>query len=177
MTEAEYILADFVLLRMPIGKAIDMHFFIGMHLLQHLQEKYPDNIYSEIREILINNNQERITIFLYKEKYIEIAQGILSQKHIITDKGIQAQDLGGHEKYNEWVNKQERKNSIEDFPKRKWFIYEPLKLLLTIIITFIITWYIKGCVDQSQPLNKKQVNSIRPYPQKPKTSDTLNRGK
>lgn len=132
MTESEYLLADIILLKIPINTEIN---FIGVQrnaLLNQSDNFNPDTL-AEMNKI-ITSESSAIQDFLLREKYINtIPPGI---KHILSDKGEKAQIKGGHKPYLEYLKKQNRKNFITDIPKTYWYILTPLAFLFGLFIDF-----------------------------------------
>ena len=89
MTEAQLILADLILMKLPVGRQLDIVGFTGSHLFQDKQIAQP--IMDDINRI-ISSRSDEIRTFLLKEKYIETVN-YLSSWDVITDKGHKAQEL------------------------------------------------------------------------------------
>ena len=87
--------------------------------------------------------------FLLDEDYLEcVNSNIPTDK--LTEKGKKAKDLGGHLKYKEWETEEKRKKRIEDFPKRRWWIYEPLKAIAILILTNGLTAFATYMIIKSK---------------------------
>ncbi len=130
-----------------------------------------DNYTQEELISLINiytATNDQIREFLLKERYIEPKNSSIHQD-ILTEKGEKANQLGGHLKYVEWAKKEARKKKIEDFPKKWWFVYDPIKGVVVAGLIFIAGWFANELyriikTQFQQPVNK---TTTAPPPPKP----------
>ena len=73
MTEAQLILADIILLKLPIGRQIDIIAFMGPHLFDGRQNEFKQPILDEINNIIASKS-DVIRTFLLKENYISVVR-------------------------------------------------------------------------------------------------------
>lgn len=142
------------------------------HIMTGEREKLDNITFTTLIE-LIRTDSRTIRNFLLKEGYLKCIDW-RNPTDELTDKGKLAKEKGGHAKYKEWEAEQERKKRIEDFPKKKWIIYEPLKYVVLLFIGMGINQWIchtKENNDQ-KPSQAKEQPSTSPTP--PKLSDTTN---
>ncbi|WP_315814082.1 hypothetical protein [Paraflavitalea speifideaquila] len=67
----------------------------------------------------------------------------------------------------QWKAKEEASKRIEDFPKKKWYWYEPARIVATVVITAILAVpiaYLKGVNDgkEQAPAGSKAALPIMP---------------
>lgn len=181
MSEEELIIADIVLLKIPMGRHISIYSLMQSNtILNGIEEKYSLETCDKIRTFYATDRRSHNTIrdFFLREGYIMLANRTISYD-ILTEKGIKAQAAGGHRNYTKIQKKKGRWEWLENFPKKKWFIYEPMKWGLP----FLLGWL--GCLatcNQNEksniiiPLKKMKIPKIKPSQFLNKTSnkkDTL----
>jgi len=132
MTKEELIIADLILKKMPFNQAVNFHPFVEGQLNMEAH-----NLDVEVRLNLQSINTRRIRTFLLEEGYIDPVNHVIPSDKL-NEKGKQARDLGGHAQYKEWEKKKKRKERIEDFPKKKWYYYEPVRIIAGVIIGLLI---------------------------------------
>jgi len=166
MTQAELILADIILLKIEPKTPFRMQRYLH-NITIGLHDTQPENIYKEICQIVISNSSV-IEDFLRTNGYIKFTD-IPTRQYILTDEGEEAQRQGGHQQYLDWVAREKRKKGFEDFPKKKWHIYEPVKWLLLLLAGIAIERYLlKGCgQDKFQDTGKTTEQTISPQATKP----------
>lgn len=159
MTEAELILLDIALSKIQIGQAFRIqgplhNALIGLH------DSYSPELIDEMNKILIGS-PDIIRNLLLEEDYTKCINHSTHQD-ILTDKGNLAKNLGGHEKYKEWEDKQNRKKNFEEFPKRKWLLYDAGKILFGLILGMLITNYVcNRSKSNNEPTNTPKKDSIQ----------------
>jgi hypothetical protein len=153
LTEAELILADLILLKLPVGRQLDVVGFMGSHLLEGKQDQFPQQILDEINKI-IASRRDVIRTFLLKEKYISVVNHMVPWD-MITDKGNKAQELDGHSKYKEWEQKEtdriKRDQNKINWPQKNWWVILILSTIIFPIITGLILEGRKKPSNQSHP--------------------------
>lgn len=139
MKEEELIIADIVLLKIPMGRHISIYSLMQSNtILNGIEEKYSLETCDKIRTFYATRRSHNtIRDFFLREGYIMLAHGTTSYD-ILTEKGIKAQAAGGHKNYIKQEKKKNRWEWLGNFPKKKWFIYEPSKWLIAMLIGFII---------------------------------------
>jgi uncharacterized protein (UPF0297 family) len=139
MTEAEYIVADLILLKCPINQPFRL-LGLSNNLLQGKNDLYQQDTFDEMVQVMLYRI-DTVRQFFLREKYIKVIDW---STHLdqLTEEGELAQKLGGHKKYQEYLIEQARLKNIEDFPKKKWFIYEPIRIIAGFIITGFAGWLI-----------------------------------
>lgn len=171
MTEAELILADLVLLKLPVNREFTQRGAYNGVLLGK-QDDYDQDTLAKMNNVLTSENSIIID-FLLKEKYINCTNQ-MHGRFMLSDEGEEAQRQGGHKQYLEWAAIEKRKKEFEEFPKKKWHIYEPIKWLLFLVGGIAIERYIlKGC-DQYKSQETEKVSEQPTSPQLPKTSNNTN---
>lgn len=163
MTEAQSILVDIAISKWP--KNVDYSIRGALHNVTiGLQDKFPPQIYDEIVQISLYGEMG-IRKLLLDFDYLTCVDRT-RQLDRLTDPGKKAQELGGHQAYLKWKEKEEREKRFEEFPKKKWHIYDLTKLLITIFITAIIAIpisYLKGRSDaQNSPANIRIPSRLSP---------------
>jgi len=171
MTEAESIVADIIIEKCPERLQFSLSGFMSGNLLLGKQDIYEEEIYKEIVQI-VNSRNSVIRTFLLKEEYFETTNHSIPYD-ILTKKGEKAKELGGHKNYKEWEAEQERKKAIEDFPKKKWYISEPLKYLISLIIGVLIGHF--TCNKNNAQSNNQATQKTKTDQPKPKVLDTSNK--
>lgn len=167
MTEAEYILADIVLLKFPVNQPFTT---AGLyhHILVGIQDKYSHAIYEEIKYLVVSSN-DSTRQFLLREHYIDVVDYRLP-KDKLTEKGEKAQKLGGHKQYQEWEAAETKKKSFQEFPKKQWHLYDLLKIIIGIIITSSISWMLGYKMGEKKNLHNIPIDTLRlPHPVSPPT--------
>lgn len=144
MTEAELILADLVLMKLPVGRQLEINGFMGPHLFEGKQDKIPQRTTEEISKIIALRS-DAIRTFLLKEKYITTVNYMIPWD-VMTDKGEKAQELGGHEKYLDWENK---KNTIKKIKNCAFWATFGLAFLSALYT--VLGYYSNGEKTSSQP--------------------------
>jgi hypothetical protein len=158
MTEAQLILADLVLLKLPVGRQLDVVGFAGSHLFEGKQ--IPQPLLDEINKI-ISSRSDVIRTFLLKEKYIETVNYMASWD-VITDKGHKAQELGGHSQYLIWDTKRKK--------YKKWKEVAFWILFIASVAAgadVFIKWLSKG---KSQPSKDESIQLSIPSQVQPSTT-------
>lgn len=127
MTEAEYILADLIILKMPINQPFSVtglyhNILLGKHDL------YSQETIDQIHKLVISNTSS-IRDFLLRQEYISVHDYRLP-KDISTPTGQKAQELGGHKQYLAWKAKQDKSKRFENLPNKYWYIWTPLLFFL-----------------------------------------------
>ena len=84
MTDAEFILADLILMRLPVGRQLSIVGFMGSHLFEGKQDQLSQTTLEEINKIIASRS-DVIRTFLLKEKYITIVNHMVPWD-IITEK-------------------------------------------------------------------------------------------
>ncbi len=136
MTEAEYNVADILLLKMPDHVAFSVVGFMGGNILLGLHDKYSPEMIQEIGAIMQSGN-DSVRKFLLREKYLEIIDHKIPHD-MLTDKGLKARELGGHKQYQAWEQEEERKRNFENLPKKHWLPYDIVKFSLGLLIGSLI---------------------------------------
>jgi len=170
MTEAELILADIILLKIEPKTPFRMQRYLH-NITIGLHDTQPENIYKEISQIVISNSSV-IEDFLRTNGYIKFTD-IPTHQYILTDEGEEAQKQGGHQQYLDWVAREKRKKGFEDFPKKKWHIYEPIKWAVFGLLTFASGYIVRGCnQDKTQDTEKVAEQPISPQTTTPSVETT-----
>lgn len=146
------------------------------HIMSGQQQKFDNETFNTLAQFAYSNSKT-IRDFLLKEGYLKCIDWRIPTDEL-TDKGRLAKEKGGHAKFKEWEAEEARKAAFEDFPKKKWHIYEPLKSIFIFLLGAALTKFAcstsKENNDQKPPQVKEQP-SISPTP--PKISDTTNKVK
>lgn len=108
------------------------------HIMTGQQEKFDNQTFTTLIELL-RTDSRKIRDFLLKEDYLKCIDW-RNPTDELTDKGKLAKEKGGHSNYKEWEAEQKRKKKIEDFPKKTWYLYEPAKIIIGILITGLFSW-------------------------------------
>lgn len=166
MSEEELALADLIIEKCPIKNQFSVSGFMNSNILVSKRDVYGEELYFKIAT-LANSRSSSVRTFLLQQKYLETTNHSIPYD-ILSDKGEKARELGGHENYKKWEAEQERLKKIQDFPKNKWFIYEPLKYILPLIIG----WLIGHFTCNNTQLNNLKSKIIKTSPLPPKTSDS-----
>ncbi len=170
MTDAKYELADLLLLNFPIQTAVGTLAFMNSILAS--TRNYTPEMANNIQQLIIKGERDA-RLFLLQQGYLETVDHKIPQDKLTT-KGEKAQLLGGHKQYIEWEEREKRKQAVEDFPKKKWWLYKPLELSAGFILTTILGFflgYFKGSHDATK---KEQVKIQSPVQQSPQ-KDTAQR--
>ena len=124
LKKEELVLVDMVLAKLPYQQAINILPFIdGLPRSGNFQFE------EDVRLKIYDVNARIIRTFLLEQGYTEpVNHSIPSDKLI--EKGKKAKELGGHEKYLEWVRKEEvakekreREQNRISFPQRYWWLF------------------------------------------------------
>jgi hypothetical protein len=147
MTEAENILVDIALTNIKVGQSFRIqgpltNASIGVY------DKYSADIAKEITAIL-TLSPDKIRNILLEEEYTKCIEPS-THLDILEPKGKKAKELGGHLKYKEWELKESKRKNVEDFPKKKWYIYEPIRIVVAVLITAPITFGVGYWLGQKQ---------------------------
>src|SRR5689334_5686844 len=128
LTDDELLLADTFLSQQFPGRSFSMYSTFPNVLAEFRNDTDTDR-YQRLSK-LVHETQvwRQIRNFLSEEEYI-IETNRLVPEDKLTDKGKKARDLGGHKAYLAWEETERKKKNIEDFPKKKWYIYEPAKAI------------------------------------------------
>lgn len=162
MTDTELILADLFISKMTFNQPVNTYpFFSG--LAKYIDsQKFDSKTYSELCQMTINyGSVTEIRKYLLDNDFITVTN-VLNPSDTLTIKGKLAKDKGGIKEYEKWEEEETKKKRIEDFPKRKWFVYEPVKIIASIIITASVSGiggYLLGKNDNS---NSNQSNNQPP---------------
>jgi hypothetical protein len=168
MTEAELYLIDLCLSRAQIGVPFRVHGLlhnatVGIH------DKFSEGT---VKQIIwsVQNSPDSIRNLLLSLEYTRVVEPSTHQD-ILDTKGVQAKKEGGHFQYLEWERKKVKKEGFENFPKSKWWIYEPLKWIFFLIVGVMLERYvIKGCNKEKLP-DPGKTNVMPISPQQPKSSN------
>lgn len=127
MTEAEYIVADILLLNMPDHVAFSVIGFMGGNILIGIHDKYSPQLVQEIISI-VQGRSDSVRKFLLREKYLQIINHTIPHD-MMTDKGLKARELGGHKQYLQYeanlaaqAKEQEKKEFNISWPQRHWLL-------------------------------------------------------
>ncbi len=175
LTEAQYIFADLILLKIPPYKRISLYSFMRSgDLLAGVYEKYTIETAQEISALAIGKNMI-FRDFLLQEKYIEIVEHSVPYD-MLTEKGIKAKNLGGHKQYLAWEAEEKKKDEKGEFPKKRIILYDFIKMITPLILGILIGRY--GCnapiKNNNAPQNNQQQGQIKkltPSPPKPISLD------
>jgi hypothetical protein len=124
MTEAEAILVDIAIMKFPRNQPFNIRGVL-FNAQIGMRDKYPENVAKEIEDLVLYKQAE-IRNILLRLDYLECVDWSV-QKDKLTTKGMKAQDLGGHQQYLQWEMGEAARKRIEEFPKKKWYLYEPIK--------------------------------------------------
>lgn len=156
------LLADVVLEKYPYQP---MHSLAMIpHIMSGQQGKFDNETFNTLAQFAYSNSSA-IRDFLLKEGYLKCIDW-RNPTDELTEKGKLAKEKGGHVKYKVWEAEEERKKRIEDFPKKKWYIYEPSKIIAGLLIAaaFSGIGYIigleKGKSTTKSPLLKDTAQSL-----------------
>jgi hypothetical protein len=172
VSEAELILLDFALSKAPIGNTFRVNGLLHNASIG-LQERYSEETVQEINQILVSRS-DVIRSLLLTEEYIEVVE---SSTHLdkLRPEGKKAKELGGHKQYIDWEQRENKRKKFEEFPKRKWPIYDLLKIAIPLVIGWIIGHY--SCQQSSKnisaPTNTHPKDTIKkqaPFQSSPKLS-------
>jgi hypothetical protein len=101
----------------------------------------------EIRADVPNISERSIRKFLLEQEYIEPVNHSIPSDELVA-KGKKAADLGGHGPYLEWEKAEKRKKYLEDFPKKKWYVYEPVKTVVSWAIVALVSGMVGYFIGQ-----------------------------
>ena len=136
------ILANEVLLKLPPHRAIAIHTFMSSLDINHIRDKYSQEIINSIDQAKAVGNSY-VRDFLLDYDYLEtINHSIPSDK--LTPRGMKAKELGGHENYLK-CEEQERKKKLKEeskifWPKKNWLLVGLLFALAGAVFGGIITY-------------------------------------
>jgi hypothetical protein len=152
VSKAELILLDIALSKIQIGQAFRIqgplhNALVGLH------DSYSSELIDEMNKILISS-PDIIRNLLLEEDYTKCIDHSTHQD-ILTEKGKQAKKLGGHEQYKEWEKREKKNKDFEEFPKKKWHIYEPVKYIIFFGLGWLVNYLI--CTRMSPYNEKKQI--------------------
>lgn len=120
MTDADYILADLIIKKMPVNQPFNLTVFCSNILEGESLENYnPETLQQLSNAALKNSSAARA--FLLEKGYLKVCDASIP-KDISTESGQKAQELGGLKQYLDYLKKQNRKNFLIEFPKRYWYI-------------------------------------------------------
>jgi len=174
-TKEELIVADLVIMNIPYKQGIAI-----LNYTRSLVSSGKFQFDEDIREKVHEVKEGRVRAFLLEQGYTE-PENHSVPRDMLVEKGLKARELGGHAQYLVWEEKERRAKRIEDFPKRQWWIFEPLKVMISWIIVGglgLISGYLIGH-DTVQstikaPLNKGQtIISSPPRSKASNKQDTL----
>lgn len=131
MTEIEIRVSDMVISRMPYRSAVNTLPFIRG--IMNEGYAFPDEIRNQIAQVEEGN----IRKFLLEQEYIEPVNHSIPSDELVA-KGKKAKELGGHHAYVKWESEEKKKKDFEDFPKKKWHIYEPVKHIINTVISLVV---------------------------------------
>jgi len=175
MTEAQLVLADLILMKLPVGRHLDIIGFMGPHLFDGRQDQFQQPILYEINNIIASKS-DVIRAFLLKEKYISVVNHMVPWD-MITDKGYKAQELGGHNQYKEWerneINKIKREQNKINWPQKNWWVILLLSAIIFPLITGLILEGRKKMIKNS-PQNFQIIHDTIYIQKIDKNQDTLN---
>jgi hypothetical protein len=170
VSEPELILLDFALAKAPIGNTFRVHGLL-YNASVGLQERYSEEIVKEVNRILISRS-DAIRNLLLTEEYIEVVD---PSTHLdkLTPTGKKAKELGGHKQYLEWEVKDIRRKNIEEWPKKKWYLYDPIKYLFFFALGWVLNYLI--CTvpiknENRQNQNQDTIKQTKPSQPLPKSS-------
>ncbi len=170
VSEDEKILADLLLFKMPIGEArYTYHMYNTLMNGQH--ENFSPETFDRLAKIC-QGNPGGLRTFLLSNGYIDCVDPRYPQDKL-TEKGRIAQEKGGHLKYKEWEELEAKKTNIEEFPKKKWYIYEPLKWAVFFILGAVTT---KLMCSSTRENNDQKPSQVKEQPRTYQTpTKTLNK--
>jgi hypothetical protein len=145
MTEAESILADLVIKKMPINKPF-IHRTFCSDILRNELNNYSPEMLKQL-SILSIEKSSNTRDFLLRNNYLKTYD---ATRDISTEPGQKAQELGGHKQYLEYLRKQNRKKFIIDIPKNYWYFITPLAFFIG-FFTDIYKDNLKSTKSQTQP--------------------------
>lgn len=168
------LLVDIVLEKYPYQP---IHSLAWMpHIMSGQQGKLDTETFTSLIEFL-RTNSSTIRDFLLKEGYLKCVDW-RNPTDELTDKGKLAKEKGGHTKYKEWEEKEEKKSALQEFPKKKWYLYEPIKWAVFFMLGLCVNKYICNPIKENNDQKPSQVKaqpSISPI--QPKISDTTGKAK
>jgi len=174
LSPAELIVADYVIVdKLIIGVGQQVEYLAGTITLG-IYDRHPEYA-NEIIEV-VNRRSKNIRHFLLQEGYIECIIPLIPHDKL-TDKGIQARKLGGHKKYIEWKESEDKKKRVEEFPKKKWYLYEPIKWAVFILLGWFANDLFNTLGRKATTQSKIQQDSTKPSPHLPKTLNKTDTGK
>lgn len=146
LTQAQKELANILLLAFPAHTAVITLNFYSANLLIGKDPHYSEEFIREMRDDIMRSNSP--FVFLLDEGYLRVENYTIGS-HILTEKGKKAKNLGGINAYKSWESEEERKKRFEEFPKKKWHIYDAAKWLIFFIIGAAVQHFV------IEPITKK----------------------
>lgn len=170
MNNYESALADLIIKKLPNNTPIRLQSFLS-NILRDEVSNYDEDILNGMGNLILGYKYHAAVRFLVENEYLDVVNEIMPT-HKLNPKGNQAKKLGGVLAYENWEQNQERQKRIEEFPKKKWYIYDPIKTVIPYIITFI------GGVIAAQTCNhykNQEHQNPKTIKSSPNKSNTLNK--
>jgi hypothetical protein len=150
----EYMLiADLVLKRLPIGQQANIRAMLSSIMYEEGSDKYGQETYDKMCEI-VKALDGGVRQFMLNEGYLTILAPSVPFD-MLSEKGIQAKRLGGHEKYKEWeegerAKKEKEANELKKitWPQKNWLL---LTLATAIIFPLLVEWLRPKLLKDTNP--------------------------
>jgi hypothetical protein len=173
LTEAQYNVADIVLLKMPSQTPINIPAYM-QSVLVGCQDKFSPEIFSQMQGVAISRDSTIRTFLLHQEYTTTIDHTI--QRDMLTKKGELAKELGGHKEYLHWEEQEKIKDRKGQFPKRNVILYDSIKILISLFAGIFIGRYACNQPPKSNSVqyttqSPSKDTSIRISPPAPETSN------
>lgn len=120
MTEADYILADLIIKKMPINQPFNLRIFCSNIFKGEALENYKPEMLQQLSNAALNN-YSLARAFLLEKGYLKVYDASIP-KDISTDIIPKVKELGGHQQYVTYLKKQNHSNCLIEFPKKYWYI-------------------------------------------------------
>jgi hypothetical protein len=175
-TKEELVAADLVIMNMPYKTGISILSYIN-GLISSGKFQFDD----DVRETIHQVNERNVRAFLLEQGYTDPVDHSIP-RDMLVEKGLQAKKLGGHAQYVEWEKEKERRQEIEDIPKKKWLMFEIIKAIINWVvgpIVGLIIGYLIGhhTAQSGSLLPRKQGQTIISIPRPSKTLNKLDTSK
>jgi predicted transcriptional regulator len=170
LTPDEIIVADLIISKLLKNEGRNLHGMI--HSLADNRSDLQSN--SNIQFILSESRSYRSIIEKLLDKdFLTVKDGV--QYYALTDKGVKAKELGGINNYLDWERKETDILKFENFPRKKWLLFELMKGVFLIILgAFINQTICNKSTDKNVKPTTLTVDTIylpQPSQSLPKSSD------
>lgn len=159
MSKEEYILADLCLQKMTYNLPVNFYPFFRNLLTNVERDTYGDEVYLKLMDIVIHSKLSDIRNFLLEQGYIVCVDSSLPKDKLV-EKGKEAKDAGGHEKYLIELRRRKNEERKLSWPQRNWHWVALITLVFTLVGEAILNKIFQSNATQTTQPNPTRQDTI-----------------